>query len=427
MPRNGSGSAALPANSFNDAAPNTTIDPVDWNATAADIEAMLTASIASDGQTTTSAAIPFAQGIKADTIAENSSNTGVTIDSVLAKDGRIDTTQGSDIASATTTNLETATGNVVDVTGTTTITAITLSQGHQRWVRFTGALTLTNGASLVLPGAANITTVAGDYALFIGYASSVVRCAAYIRGASLPAGLGANTFTGIQRWAKGSDIASATALTLGTDGNYFDVTGTTTITSIGTAGVGTWVGLQFDGALTLTHHATDLILPGAANITTAAGDEAVFVEYASGDWRCVSYVRAAVAPLAYATQADQETATSLTAAVPPGRQQFHPSACKAWAKLTFAGSSDAAYNLSSVTDVATGIVGPNWDTDFSSANYALTVSPKIDATGATSGALTAMVDDTSFAGGGARVRAVRISDGASVDITQLMVSAFGDQ
>jgi hypothetical protein len=50
--------------------------------------------------------------------------------------------------------------------------------------------------------------------------------------------------------------------------------------------------LHFDGALILTHHATDLVLPGAANITTAAGDEAEFVEYATGDYRCTSYTKA---------------------------------------------------------------------------------------------------------------------------------------
>jgi hypothetical protein len=91
---------------------------------------------------------------------------------------------------------------------------------------------------------------------------------------------------------KGADIASATALTLGSDGNYFDVTGTTTITSISTFGIGRVVRLHFDGILTLTHHATDLVLPGGANITTAAGDEFTFVEYATGDWRCVAYALA---------------------------------------------------------------------------------------------------------------------------------------
>ena len=91
---------------------------------------------------------------------------------------------------------------------------------------------------------------------------------------------------------KGSDIASATSLTLGKDGNLFDVTGTTTITTIGTQGIGSIVTLQFDAALTFTHHSTNLILPGAVNIITAAGDIAVMYEYASADWRCISYTRA---------------------------------------------------------------------------------------------------------------------------------------
>ncbi len=95
------------------------------------------------------------------------------------------------------------------------------------------------------------------------------------------------------QWSQGADVASATALAVLTDGNYFDVTGTTTITSINTTGgVGTLIKLHFDGALTLTHDATDLILPGGANITTAAGDEAEFIEYATGDYRCTNYSKA---------------------------------------------------------------------------------------------------------------------------------------
>lgn len=86
---------------------------------------------------------------------------------------------GADIASASTIVLDTATGDIVDVTGTVTITAITLAEGRECTVRFTGVLTLTNGASLLLPGAANITTAAGDYAIFRGYASGVVRCVLY--------------------------------------------------------------------------------------------------------------------------------------------------------------------------------------------------------------------------------------------------------
>ncbi len=94
----------------------------------------------------------------------------------------------------------------------------------------------------------------------------------------------------------GGDTASANALTLG-DGNVFNITGTTAITSIATKGIGTPVWLRFNGILTLTHHATDLILTGSANITTAVGDWALFEEYAVGDWRMVAFSRASGAAL----------------------------------------------------------------------------------------------------------------------------------
>lgn len=103
---------------------------------------------------------------------------------------------------------------------------------------------------------------------------------------------GVSTFSALVKWAKGADVVAAAALPVLTDGNYFDVTGTTTVTSINTLGIGTIITLHFDAALVLTHHATDLLLPGAANITTAAGDEAMFIEFATGDWRCLSYTKA---------------------------------------------------------------------------------------------------------------------------------------
>lgn len=84
---------------------------------------------------------------------------------------------------------------------------------------------------------------------------------------------------------KGADIASATALTLGTDGDYFHVTGTTTITSISTQVAGSVIFLQFDGAVLLTYNATTLILRGNINVTTAAGDIFIFVSEGSGNWR----------------------------------------------------------------------------------------------------------------------------------------------
>ena len=90
----------------------------------------------------------------------------------------------------------------------------------------------------------------------------------------------------------GADVASASALNVQIAGNIFDVTGTTGITSILTKGVGTVIVLQFDGIVTLTHHATNLML-GGSNITTAAGNVLSFFEYDTGKWRLISSTVAA--------------------------------------------------------------------------------------------------------------------------------------
>lgn len=72
------------------------------------------------------------------------------------------------IASATTCDLGTKDATFLTVSGTTTITGFgTVSAGIYKFVRFSGALTLThNATSLILLTAANRTTVAGDIGLY---------------------------------------------------------------------------------------------------------------------------------------------------------------------------------------------------------------------------------------------------------------------
>ena len=94
--------------------------------------------------------------------------------------------EGDAIASATTVDLDAATGNFLHITGTTAITTVTLGQGRGRTVVFDGALTLTNGANLILPTGANITTAAGDVAVFRGEGTGVTRCVAYTRANGQP-------------------------------------------------------------------------------------------------------------------------------------------------------------------------------------------------------------------------------------------------
>jgi hypothetical protein len=140
------------------------------------------------GATATGDAVFIAASAAAARTALSAASSGANSDitSLTGVTGVINEAKGTDIASAATINLTTATGNLVDVTGTTTVTAITLAEGAERTVRFTGALTLTHGASLVLPGSANITTAAGDFAVFRGYASGVVRCVSYDRASGKP-------------------------------------------------------------------------------------------------------------------------------------------------------------------------------------------------------------------------------------------------
>jgi hypothetical protein len=86
--------------------------------------------------------------------------------------------------------------------------------------------------------------------------------------------------------------ASAATCDIGSVTEYrVNVTGTTTITSFGSVANSRKL-VRFTAALTLTHNATSLILPGGANITTAAGDVAEFASDGSGNWRCTSYEKA---------------------------------------------------------------------------------------------------------------------------------------
>ena len=90
--------------------------------------------------------------------------------------------------------------------------------------------------------------------------------------------------------AQATVVASASTVDLGavTSGDYFHISGTTTITAFGTVAAGIKRVLVFDGALILTHNATSLILPAGSNMTTVAGDIFEFISEGSGNWRCIN-------------------------------------------------------------------------------------------------------------------------------------------
>lgn len=99
-------------------------------------------------------------------------------------------------------------------------------------------------------------------------------------------------------------VASAATVDLGAQTTRrVAITGTTTIISFGT-GANKERLVRFTGALTLTHNAGSLVLPGGANIATAAGDAAHLASDASGNWRVLNYriaSRGALPPVATTT------------------------------------------------------------------------------------------------------------------------------
>ena len=119
---------------------------------------------------------------------------------------------------------------------------------------------------------------------------------------------------------KGTDIASATNITIGTSGNTFDVTGTTTIQHFDNANwvVGSVISLHFDGAVTLTNNAgglsgnqANILLSGDANFTTATGDILTFLLHDSTSWQEIS--RNSVASIANNSITNAKLATGIDA------------------------------------------------------------------------------------------------------------------
>lgn len=94
-----------------------------------------------------------------------------------------------------------------------------------------------------------------------------------------------------------TDVASASTTTLANvNSNKVRITGTTTITSFGSAGAGLLKTVRFAAALTLTHNGTSLILPGGGNIVTAANDCLQAVSLGSGNWIVTDYQSASAFP-----------------------------------------------------------------------------------------------------------------------------------
>lgn len=122
----------------------------------------------------------------------------------------------TDIASATTTDIGAVNTANLRVTGTTTITGLgTVATGTTRTLRFAGILTFTyNGTSLILPGAASITTAANDTCTAVSLGSGNWIIVDYQRASGLA--LVDNTLGTVTSVVAGSGLSGGTITATGT-------------------------------------------------------------------------------------------------------------------------------------------------------------------------------------------------------------------
>lgn len=217
------------------------------------------------------------------------------------------------IVANATLDLDAVDADAISVTGSgASIATITLAEGLTRIIRFTEAgNVLVHSATLSLPGALNITTIANDYLIVRGYAAGIVRVVSYLRGDSHP------LITGE------ASIASAATTDLGTlREQAITISGSTPITSLGSsAPLGTVKFCRLSGAILLTH-SSNLICPGSRNIQGADGDSFIARAGAAGIWRIFNYARAVAEPHVDTTATSNATTAEsdlLSYSLPAGR------------------------------------------------------------------------------------------------------------
>lgn len=303
MPRNGSGIYTPPSSpgAFNPAIAGQPATPTAWNTLLADLTAAMTQSIASDGQTVITGDLPMS-GFKHTGVGDASA-----ADEYLAAGQITSGFMGAD---------DTGAANAYVIAPTFAISAYAKYQTFQ----FQATHANTGASTLAVSGLAakaikhpdGSALLQGDIPLngivYVQYDGTNFQLLSVtgVTGTST-AYQGNNTFAGTTSFsntltmvaaaingAARDDIASAATMNIGAaTTNYLRVSGTATVTSLGTiaSGVARW--LVFSGALTLTHNNTSLFLPnGGNNILTVPSDTALFISNGSGNWKCLCYIRA---------------------------------------------------------------------------------------------------------------------------------------
>lgn len=120
--------------------------------------------------------------------------------------------QGTTLTAAGTVDIGAATGQYVQISGNTTISAFaSVAAGVERTLVFNSTPTIQyNGTSLILPTAANITAAAGDAARFVSEGSGNWRCVVYQRASGGLLLVASETVVGAIEHATDAEVRAAT-------------------------------------------------------------------------------------------------------------------------------------------------------------------------------------------------------------------------
>lgn len=118
---------------------------------------------------------------------------------------------------------------------------------------------------------------------------------------------------------------------------------------------------------------TSTFTNGFTTVTGASGDYVQIADVSDSNntkKALISDIVTLATPTA-ATQSDQETGSSTSLMVTPGRQHFHKSALKVWASFTDGGTAslEESYNVTSIDDNSTGNYDLNFTTALSTTTY----------------------------------------------------------
>jgi hypothetical protein len=141
-------------------------------------------------------------------------------------------------------------------------------------------------------------------------------------------------------------VASAATTDIGAAlSDSVQISGTTTITSFGTAPAGTFRRLRFSDVLTVTHNGASLICPGGVSIVTAANDSMELVSLGSGNWAVLSHAPAII-------RVAQTPTRAVTSASSAGDRTLKVS--DAGRMMVLNGSADIALSTDAMATLATG-------------------------------------------------------------------------